>query len=121
MIKRPFITKEQAEQIAKVHPTPFHIYDEAGIRANCEAVKKAFAWNKGFKEYFAVKATPNPVLLDILKQENCGTDCSSLTELIMSEKVGFKGDDIKFITADEIKTWENNGQVAEVYIAYPEE
>ena len=95
-MKTPFVTKSQLEKIIETYPTPFHIYDEKGIRERARALNAAFAWNKGFKEYFAVKATPNPVLLDILKQENCGTDCSSLTELIMSEKVGFKGDDIMF-------------------------
>ncbi len=95
-MKTPFVTKEQLEKIIEQYPTPFHLYDEAGIRARARALNAAFSWNKGFKEYFAVKATPNPVLLDILKQENCGADCSSLTELIMSEKVGFKNDDIMF-------------------------
>ncbi len=95
-MKTPFVTKEQIEEIVKDYPTPFHIYDEKGIRERARALNAAFSWNKGFKEYFAVKATPNPVLLDILGQENCGTDCSSLTELIMSEKVGFKGEDIMF-------------------------
>ena len=95
-MKTPFVTKEQLEKIIEKYPTPFHLYDEKGIRERARALNAAFAWNKGFKEYFAVKATPNPVLLDILKQENCGTDCSSLTELIMSEKVGFKGDEIMF-------------------------
>jgi len=95
-LKTPFVTKAQLEKIIEKYPTPFHIYDEKGIRERARALNAAFAWNKGFKEYFAVKATPNPVLLDILNQENCGTDCSSLTELIMSEKVGFKGDEIMF-------------------------
>ena len=95
-MKTPFVTKEQIEKIAETYPTPFHIYDEKGIRERARALNAAFSWNKGFKEYFAVKATPNPVLLDILGEENCGVDCSSLTELIMSEKVGFKGDDIMF-------------------------
>ncbi len=95
-MKTPFVTKEQIEKIVKDYPTPFHIYDEKGIRERARALNAAFSWNKGFKEYFAVKATPNPVLLDILGEENCGVDCSSLTELIMSEKVGFKGDDIMF-------------------------
>ncbi len=95
-MKTPFVTKEQIEKIVKDYPTPFHIYDEKGIRERARALNAAFSWNKGFKEYFAVKATPNPVLLDILGEENCGVDCSSLTELIMSEKVGFKGDNIMF-------------------------
>ena len=96
MKKTPFLTKEKAEEIIREIPTPFHIYDEKGIRENCRALYKAFSWNKGFKEYFAVKATPNPYLLSILKEEGCGADCSSLTELVMSEACGFKGDDIMF-------------------------
>ena len=81
--KIPYVTKEKAEQIAKKYPTPFYLYDETGIRKRARLVNKAFAWNKGFKEYFAVKATPNPYILQILKEEGCGTDCSSLTELQM--------------------------------------
>ena len=96
MEKIPFITKEQAEEIAKTYPTPFYIYDEKGIRENARLVKKAFAWNKGYKEYFAVKATPNPFILKILQEEGCGVDCSSLTELEMSECCGFSGSDIMF-------------------------
>jgi diaminopimelate decarboxylase len=95
-LKRPFISKEKLEEIIKTYPTPFHIYDEKGIRERARALNAAFAWNKGFKEYFAIKATPNPVILDILKQEGCGVDASSLTELIMSDRVGFHGDDIMF-------------------------
>ena len=94
--KNPFITKEQAEEICKTFPTPFHIYDEKGIRENARLVQKAFSWNKGFKEYFAVKATPNPFLLKILQEEGCGVDCSSYTELQMSEACGFSGSDIMF-------------------------
>ena len=96
MKKAPFITKEQAEEIAQKFPTPFHIYDEKGIRENARLVKKAFAWNKGFKEYFAVKATPNPFILKILQEEGCGVDCSSLTELELSDACGFSGSDIMF-------------------------
>ena len=96
MKKVPFVTKEQIEKIASKYPTPFHIYDEKGIRENARLLKKAFAWNKGFKEYFAVKATPNPYILQILKEEGAGADCSSLTELMMSDKVGFKGNEIMF-------------------------
>ena len=99
-MKKPFVTKEQLEKIIETYPTPFHIYDEKGIRERARALNAAFAWNKGFKEYFAVKATPNPVILDILKEENCGVDCSSLTELMMSDKVGFSGDDIMFSSND---------------------
>lgn len=95
-MKRPFITKEQAEKIIEKYPTPFHIYDEKGIRENARNLYKAFSWNKGFKEYFAVKATPNPFILKILQEEGCGTDCSSLTELMMSDVCGFKGHDIMF-------------------------
>ena len=96
MIKKTFVTKEQIEKIASKYPTPFHIYDEKGIRENARRVNKAFSWNKGFKEYFAVKATPTPAILKIMKEEGCGVDCSSLTELILSEKTGFSGTDIMF-------------------------
>ena len=91
MSKQPFVTKEQLETIIKEYPTPFHLYDEKGIRENARRMKQAFAWNPGFKEYFAVKATPNPTILRILQEEGCGTDCSSMTELMMSEKLGFDG------------------------------
>ena len=84
--KIPFVTKEQLEKIVSQYPTPFHLYDEAGIRRTARLVNKAFSWNKGFKEYFAVKATPNPYLLQILREEGCGADCSSYTELLM--KIG---------------------------------
>ena len=96
MKKIPFVTKEQIENIVKEYPTPFHIYDEKGIRENARKVNQAFSWNKGFKEYFAVKATPNPYILKILQEEGCGTDCSSLTELMMSDACGFSGKDIMF-------------------------
>lgn len=96
MKKVPFITKQQLDEMVKTCPTPFHIYDEKGIRETARALFKAFSWNKGFKEYFAVKATPNPTILKILKEEGCGTDCSSLTELIMSDRCGFKGHEIMF-------------------------
>lgn len=96
MNKTPFITKEQAQQIIADYPTPFHIYNEAAIRQNARDLNKAFSWNKGFREYFAVKATPNPYILNILKEEGCGVDCSSLTELMMSECCGFSGSDIMF-------------------------
>ncbi|MFV0414132.1 MAG: diaminopimelate decarboxylase [Oscillospiraceae bacterium] len=95
-MKKTFVTKQQAERIIAQYPTPFHLYSEAGIRETAKSLEKAFAWNKGFKEYFAVKATPNPTILKILRQEGCGADCSSLTELMMSEKVGFTGRDIMF-------------------------
>ncbi len=100
MSKTPFVTKEQIEEIVKTYPTPFHLYDEAGIRANAKAVKEAFAWNKGFREYFAVKATPNPFLLDILKEYDFGCDCSSLTELMMAKACGFEGKHIMFSSND---------------------
>ncbi|MBQ8927413.1 MAG: diaminopimelate decarboxylase [Oscillospiraceae bacterium] len=96
MTKTPFLTKEQAEEICKTYPTPFHIYDEHGIRENARLVQKAFSWNPGFKEYFAVKATPNPFLLKILREEGCGVDCSSYTELQMSDACGFSGSEIMF-------------------------
>ena len=96
MKKVPFVTKEQLEEMVKKYPTPFHLYDEKGIRENARKVNEAFSWNKGFKEYFAVKATPNPYILQILKEEGCGSDCSSLTELMMSEACGFSGSEIMF-------------------------
>ena len=99
-MKKTFVTKQQVEEIVKKYPTPFHIYDEKGIIENARAVKKAFEWNKGFREYFAVKATPNPVILDILKKEGCGFDCSSLTELMLSKAVGASGDLIMFSSND---------------------
>ncbi len=95
-MKTPFVNKAQLEAITEKYPTPFHIYDEKGIRENARLVKQAFSWNPGFKEYFAVKATPNPSILKILREEGCGTDCSSLTELMMSEKCGFSGSEIMF-------------------------
>ncbi len=95
-MKRPFVSKEQLEAIVRQYPTPFHIYDEKGIRANARALKEAFAWNPGFREYFAVKATPNPVLLKIFQEEGFGVDCSSYTELMLSEALGFSGHDIMF-------------------------
>ena len=95
-MKTPFVTKEEIQEIAKTYPTPFHIYDEKGIRENARKVMQAFSWNPGFKEYFAVKATPNPAILKILREEGCGTDCSSLTELMMSHRCGFTGSEIMF-------------------------
>ena len=96
MSSKVFLTKEKVEEIAKTYPTPFHIYDEAGIRANARRLKKAFSWNKGYKEFFAVKATPNPYLMQILKEEGVGADCSSLSELLLSEAVGLGEGDIMF-------------------------
>ena len=98
MDKKPFVTKEQLERITEEYPTPFYLYDEKGIRENAERLKKAFAWNPGYREYFAVKAAPNPYLLQILKEEGCGTDCSSATELMMADAVGFSGHDLDDIT-----------------------
>lgn len=100
MKKEPFVTKEQLEEIVKEYPTPFHLYDEKGLRRNMKALKEAFAWNKGYKEYFAVKATPNPFLINILKEYGCGCDCSSYTELMLSEAIGVTGEDIMFSSND---------------------
>ena len=99
-MKTPFVTLEQLQEIVKEYPTPFHLYDEKGIRENARALQKAFAWNPGYKEYFAVKATPNPQILNILREEGCGVDCSSLTELMMSDRCGFAGDEIMFSSND---------------------
>ena len=96
MRKIPFLTLEKAKEIIEKIPTPFHIYDEAGIRANVRSLREAFSWNEGFREYFAVKATPNPYILQILKEEGCGCDCSSYTELLLAEAVGITGHDIMF-------------------------
>ena len=96
MKKTAFLNLQQAKTIAAQIPTPFHIYDEAGIRRNARALKAAFAWNKGFREYFAVKATPNPYILKLLNEEGCGCDCSSYTELLLAEAVGCVGQDIMF-------------------------
>ena len=98
--KKTFVTLEQIQEIAKTYPTPFHLYDEKGIRENVKQLKEAFSWNKGFREYFAVKATPNPFLLKILREYGCGSDCSSLTELMMSEASGFHGEEIMFSSND---------------------
>lgn len=100
MKKVPFVTKEKIEEITETYPTPFHIYDEKGIRENAKAVKEAFAWNKGFREYFAVKATPNPFLINILHEYGCGCDCSSLTELMLSNALGIHGEDVMFSSND---------------------
>lgn len=98
--KIPFVTKEQLEDIASRYATPFYLYDEKGIRETARRVNEAFSWNKGFKEYFAVKATPTPGILKILHEEGCGADCSSYTELLMADAVGFKGDEIMFSSND---------------------
>lgn len=112
-MKTPFVTKEQLDEIIRKYPTPFHIYDEKGIRENVRRVQKAFAWNPGFREYFAVKATPNPAILKILREEGCGVDCSSLTELMMADRCGFHGSEImyssnetpaeEFVLADQLE------------------
>ncbi len=96
MQKKPFVSLEKIREIVKEYPTPFHIYDEKGIRRNVEALHKAFAWNPGFREYFAVKATPNPYLIQILQEYGCGCDCSSLTELMLAKAVGCGPGDIMF-------------------------
>lgn len=96
MQKIPFLTLEQVKEIVKTYPTPWHIYDEKGIRENAKRLNEAFGWNKGFKEYFAVKATPNPFIMNILKEYGCGVDCSSMVELEMSDACGFSGKDIMF-------------------------
>ncbi len=115
MEKRPFVAKEKLEEIVREYPTPFHLYDEKGIRENAVKLKEAFAWNKGFREYFAVKATPNPFILKLLKDYGCGMDCSSLTELMMSESTGFSGPDIMFSSnntpADEYRYAEKLGAI----------
>ena len=100
MDKKPFVTLEQLREIERTYPTPFYLYDEKGIRENAARLKQAFSWNRGYKEYFAVKATPNPFLLNILKDMGCGTDCSSMTELMMSRACGFSGFDIMFSSND---------------------
>jgi len=111
MKKTSFLTLEKARQIIQEIPTPFHIYDEAGIRQRARDLKAAFAWNSGFKEYFAVKATPNPYILKVLKEEGCGCDCASYTELLLAEAVGVTGHEIMFSSnvtpeQDMHKAWE---------------
>ena len=100
MEKKAFVTKEQIEEIVKTYPTPFHIYDEKGLRANAKAVKEAFAWNKGYKEFFAVKALPNPFIMNILKEYGVGSDCSSYTELMLADKCGINGNNIMISSND---------------------
>jgi diaminopimelate decarboxylase len=99
-MKKPFVTLEKLKEIEKKVPTPFYLYDEKGIRENARKTRQAFSWNPGYREFFAVKATPNPYLLQILKQESCGSDCSSLTELMLSHAVGLKGEEIMFSSND---------------------
>lgn len=98
--KETFVTLEKLQEIIEKYPTPFHLYDEKGIRENVKALKDAFSWNKGFKEYFAVKATPNPYLIQILKEYGCGCDCSSMTELMLSKAIGCEAGDIMFSSND---------------------
>ena len=100
MDKRPFVTKAQLDEIVKTYPTPFHLYDEKGIRENAMRVKEAFAWNHGYKEYFAVKATPNPYLISLLGEMGIGCDCSSFTELMLAKACGITGHDIMFSSND---------------------
>lgn len=95
-MKKPFVTLDKIREIVKEIPTPFHIYDEKGIRENAQKVGRAFGWNAGFREYFAVKANPNPYLINILKEYGCGCDCSSMTELMLAKELGFKGEEIMF-------------------------
>ena len=95
-MKTPFVTREQLESLTQEFPTPFHLYDEAGIRETARALHQAFAWNEGFKEYFAIKATPNPSILKILQEEGCGVDTASYVELLMADKLGFSGKEIMF-------------------------
>ncbi len=115
MEKKTFVTKEQLEEIVKEYPTPFHLYDEKGIRENMKALKDAFAWNPGYKEYFAVKANPNPFLIRILREYGCGCDCSSYTELLLSEAIGATGDQIMFSSnatpAEEYKLADRLGAI----------
>lgn len=95
-MKTPFVDLDQLKKFSEKFPTPYHLYDEKGIRENARKLNKAFSWNKGFKEYFAVKATPTPAIMQILNEEGCGMDCSSLTELMLCERCGISGDDIMF-------------------------
>ena len=99
-MKKPFVTLEQLQEIVRTYPTPFHLYDERGIRENARALYRTFSWNPGFREYFAVKATPNPQILKLLKEEGCGVDCSSLCELLMAQRCGFSGEEIMFSSND---------------------
>ena len=103
MEKTPFVTNEKLKEITDKFPTPFHLYDEEGIRKNCEAVKKAFAWNKGYREYFAVKALPNPFILKIFKEYGFGCDCASETELMLAKALDFAPDEIMFSSNDMLQ------------------
>ena len=96
MKKQPFVTKEKLDEIIASVPTPFHLYDEKGIRENAKALREAFSWNKGFREFYAVKACPNPFVINILREYGSGCDCSSLTELMLSKAMGCQPGDIMF-------------------------
>ena len=95
----PF-TREKIEEIIRSYPTPFHIYDEQAIRQNARRLIKAFSWAPVFKEFYAVKANPNPYLMKILKEEGFGADCSSLAELVLAEKTGIRGEEIMLTSND---------------------
>ena len=99
-MKQPFVTAQQLAHFEQIIPTPYHLYDEKGIRENARKLNEAFSWNPGFKEYFAVKATPNPSIMQILQEEGCGMDCSSLTELMLCQRIGISGEDIMFSSND---------------------
>ena len=98
--KKTFVTLEQLKEIDKTYPTPYHLYDEKGIRENAKKLKEAFSWNKGYREYFAIKATPNPYILKILKDYGCGVDCASMTELMMAYALDYKPEEIMFSSND---------------------
>ena len=104
MEKKPFVTLEKLREIDKTYPTPYHLYDERGIRENAKALKEAFAWNEGYKEFFAVKAEPNPFIINILHEYGCGCDCSSVTELMLSNELGINGSDVMFSSNDTPET-----------------
>ena len=105
MQKKTFVRTEKLREIASVYPTPFHLYDEAGIRDTARAVNAAFSWNPGFREYFAVKACPNPFILKLLHAEGCGVDCASIPELMLAHAAGLSGDEIMF-SSNETKAEE---------------
>lgn len=98
--KKTFVTLEQLQEIDKTYPTPYHLYDEQGIIDNVLRLKEAFSWNKGYREYFAVKATPNPFIIKILKDYGCGVDCASMTELMMGHALNYKPEEMMFSSND---------------------
>ena len=110
-MKTPFVSREKLAEITAQFPTPFHLYDEKGIREKARAVNKAFSWNKGFKEYFAVKATPTPAILKILQEEGCGVDTASYVELLMADKLGFSGKEIIQLYESYLRSFEINAGV----------